>query len=193
VPAEKLHWITLYGEPDSTVAQYACMYDLTLVGKYDAVSGRDNADVHPEQIAMQSGRPVLMVPARPAEGSLHRRAVLAWDGQRAATRALNDAMQLLEADQPVDVISIGDRHVRPPLKGVDVVKALARHDVAATRIRKSEVTDSVGADLLSYCKEVDAGLLVMGAFERSVFREELFGGTTKHVLMHADLPVLISH
>ncbi|MFD2741180.1 universal stress protein [Sulfitobacter aestuarii] len=190
-PRDKVHWITLPGEPDRTVAQYACLYDITVVGRH-VVNDVVDASLHPERIALNSGRPVLVVPPGFDRGTINRPAVLAWDGARAATRALNDAMLILETKQRVDVLSIG-KNVRRPLKGIDVVTTLARHGIEAKRVRRQQSTRSVGEDILAYCDEVDAGLLVMGAFERSAFREELFGGTTKTILKRSRIPVLISH
>lgn len=191
VPANKAHWITIAGAPDGTFAQYACMFDLTLVGQH-GTDDLPEASLHPERVALRSGRPVLVIPTVLEESAIRRRAVLAWDGQRAATRAMNDAMQILETKQAVDVLSIGDE-VRGPLKGIDAVTSLGRHGISANRIRKPGTGRNVGAAILDHCDAVDAGLLVMGAFEHSVFREELFGGTTKFILANATIPVLISH
>ncbi|MDK3073910.1 universal stress protein [Sedimentitalea sp. JM2-8] len=191
VPPDKVHWITLSGEPDTTVAQYACLYDITVVGRHTADDVPD-ASLHPERIALNSGRPVLVVPPGFDKATINRPAVLAWDGARAATRALNDAMLVIETKQRVDVLSVGKK-IRRPLKAIDVVTTLARHGVGAKRVRREQSTRSVGEEILAYCDEVDAGLLVMGAFEHSAFREELFGGTTKTVLANARIPVLISH
>jgi nucleotide-binding universal stress UspA family protein len=191
-PKEQVHWISLAAKPDSAVAQYACMYDITLVGR--EVRGQVEAtNLHPERIALKSGRPVLVVPpGELAAGSMDKPAVLAWDGARAATRALNDAMLILETKQRVDIVSIGPK-IRPPLDGIDVVTALQRHGVNARRIRRKTAARSIGEDILAYCDEVDAGLLVMGAFEHSIFRQELLGGTTMTVLAKSKMPVLISH
>lgn len=192
VPEDKVHWITLSGEPDSTVAQYACLFDITVIGRHTMHDTAD-ASLHPERIALKSGRPVLVVPPEaPHKDAIHRPAVLAWDGARAATRALNDAMLILETKQRVDVLSIGDA-VRAPLDGIDVTTALERHGVDAQRVRRQRSARTVGDDILTYCDQSGAGLLVMGAYEHSAFREELFGGTTVHVLSKARIPVLISH
>lgn len=193
VPDDHLHWISLFGNSDATVAKYARMYDLTLVGRYDAVDGQSHLELHPEGIALKSGRPVLVVPRGHRPERIHETAVVAWDGQRAATRAVTDAMQILETKQRVDVLSIEDGSVRAPLAGIDVAMALSRHGIEVERIRKPQKTGETGPDILAYCEEVDAGLLVMGACEHSAFRERLFGGTTQFILTHARLPVLISH
>ena len=169
VPGDKLHWITLSGEPDQTVAQYACLFDFTIVGQHGP-DGPADVNMHPERIALKSGRPVLVIPKDLHDSSIQRRTVLAWDGRRAATRALNDAMQILETKDEVDIISIGD-DIRPPLKGIDVVTALNRHGVAANRIRRPARSRNPGKDILDYCEEINAGWLVMGRF-----RAERFSG-----------------
>ena len=191
-PKEKVHWITLAATPDSTVAQYACMYDITIVGRHMANEPAETS-LHPERIAMKAGRPVLVVPPSDlAPSFIDKPTVLAWDGARAATRAMNDAMLILETKQRVDVLSVGS-NIRPPLDGIDVVKALGRHGVNAVRVRRDKGARRVGEAILDYCDEIGAGLLVMGAFEHSMFRQELFGGTTMSVLQNAKAPVLISH
>lgn len=189
----RLHWISLFGNSDATVAKYARLYDVTLVGRYDAIEGQAHLELHPEDIALRSGRPVLVVPRDYRRERIHETAVIAWDGQRAATRAVTDAMQILETKQRVDVLSIEDGSVRAPLEGIDVATALARHDIAVQRVRRQPEHRRTGFDILAYCKEVNAGLLVMGAYERSVFRERLLGGTTNDILQNAQIPVLISH
>lgn len=193
VETEHLHWISLFGNSDATVAKYARMYDLTLVGHYDPVEGQPHLELHPEDIALKSGRPVLIVPRGHDPERIHETAVIAWDGQRAATRAVTDAMQILETKQRVDVLSIEDGSIRAPLAGIDVATALARHGVKVTRVRRPHQGGRTGAEILAYCDEVAAGLLVMGAYEHSVFRERLLGGTTQYILNRATLPVLISH
>jgi nucleotide-binding universal stress UspA family protein len=42
-------------------------------------------------------------------------------------------------------------------------------------------------------QELGAGLLVMGGYSHSQWREAVFGGVTQEVLRGADLPVLMAH
>jgi nucleotide-binding universal stress UspA family protein len=51
----------------------------------------------------------------------------------------------------------------------------------------------VGAAVLAAAGDVGAGLLVMGAYGHTRFREWVLGGVTRHVLAHAALPVLLRH
>jgi nucleotide-binding universal stress UspA family protein len=38
-----------------------------------------------------------------------------------------------------------------------------------------------------------ANLLVIGAYSHSRIRQAIFGGTTRHILVYADLPVFMAH
>ena len=75
----------------------------------------------------------------------------------------------------------------------DVARTLAWHDIE-TEVK--EITPdgrSVGRVLLDEAKEVEANLLVMGAYSHSRLREMILGGVTKYVIEHAELPVLLAH
>jgi nucleotide-binding universal stress UspA family protein len=50
-----------------------------------------------------------------------------------------------------------------------------------------------GQALLNKAHEIGADMLVMGAYAHSPLREALLGGVTRHMLSHADLPVLMRH
>ena len=53
-----------------------------------------------------TGRPVLLIPAGAAPGALGRQIVLAWNTSRAATRALNDALPLIERAEKTTLLTI---------------------------------------------------------------------------------------
>ena len=50
-----------------------------------------------------------------------------------------------------------------------------------------------GETLLRTAHQLDADMLVMGAFARHPVRSLILGGVTRHMLAHADLPVLMRH
>jgi nucleotide-binding universal stress UspA family protein len=47
--------------------------------------------------------------------------------------------------------------------------------------------------LLAAAHAVNADMLVMGGYGHSRTREIIFGGFTRRILSHADLPVLMAH
>lgn len=190
---DKIHWISKRGDADSTVAKYARLYDLTIIGRYDAVLGEDQPELHPDMIAMVSGRPVLLVPREFDMSTFNEHAVLAWDGKRAASRALADAMQILETKSLVTIVTVNDGDSEMTLPGNDVETSLKRHGVKTEQVNLERNGKSISQCLLEYLDQAEPKLLVMGAYEHSKFRQSLIGGVTSTVLKKAKVPIIISH
>lgn len=190
---DKTHWITKRGDGDATVAKYARLFDLTIIGRYDAVHGEEQQEMHPDLIAMVSGRPVMLVPREVDMSTFNEHAVLAWDGKRASSRALADAMQVLENESLVTIVTVDDGHSEISLPEIDVETALQRHGVATEKVNLKRDGKSVGYRILEFLEQTQPKLLVMGAYEHSKFRQSIVGGVTSKVLKKAKVPIIISH
>ncbi len=191
VPPDKLHWLALSGQPDDTLAQYLVMYDVAVMGSNAARTDPDT-DLHPERVVLKSGRPLLVIPKDYDPATIEKRVVVAFDGRRASSRVIHDAMLYLETKSHVDIVSSGEA-IFKPANSIGAVDLLSRHGVKADRIRLTGGTRRFGEQLLDYCAQVDAGTLFMGVYEKGIFREEMFGGATSYVLENASIPVMISH
>jgi nucleotide-binding universal stress UspA family protein len=192
VAADRLHWIDCTRGVDSAVAEYARLYDITVLAA-DQPETEAHLLLHPDRVALMSGRPTLVFPATFAAKEINEHAILAWDGGRSAARALTDAMQVLETKRLVTILTIGDSARRSALPGIDIETVLARHGVPTETVALARDGHSIGRQILDFCAASQAGLLVMGAYEHSKFREDLLGGVTHTVTREADLPILISH
>lgn len=149
----------------------------------------------PEYVAINSARPVLVVPYAGHFEAPFKRVLVAWDGSMEATRAVTAAIPLLQKAGKVTlaVFNAGrqpDAHGSEP--GADIALYLARHDIKVEV--SSQVTGiDVGSALLSFAADIDADLLVMGCYGHSRFREIMLGGATRTVLQSMTLPVLMAH
>jgi len=195
VPTDKLHWIDHPGPVQRTVATYARLYDITVLGMHEAAAdyGQSHIEIYPDRIAYDSGRPVILFPANYTGSVFNRRALVAWDGGRAAARALADAMQILETEDHVEIVSIGRAPFDTTLPGIDVGTVLDRHKVKVTLTELPRGRKTIAETLVDHCEATGAGLLVMGAYEHSPLREGLFGGVTHDIALMARIPVLMSH
>ncbi|ODR98669.1 hypothetical protein AUC68_09770 [Methyloceanibacter methanicus] len=149
-----------------------------------------------ERCLFASGRPVLIVPAAPGDLAGGDRIVVAWDGSAEAARAVSDALAFLKAAKRV-VLLAGLREDSRHDTGVSadgMVAHLARHGVKAEAVK---VTMSEGGDvgrlLLSRAKELEADMIVMGAFHHSRWREFILGGVTLTMLEEATIPLFMAH
>ena len=189
---DKIHWISKRGDSDATVARYARFYDLTIIGRCDAVHD-DQPELHPDMVTMMSGRPVMLIPRDFDMSGFNAHAVLAWDGKRASARALADTMQLLDASSKVTIVTVDDGDSNIALPEIDIETTLQRHGMQTEQVHLKRKRKSIGQRLLKYLDEAQPTLLVMGAYEHSKFRQSIFGGVTRRVLKKAGVPILISH
>jgi nucleotide-binding universal stress UspA family protein len=188
-------WRAVEGDVLATVGLHARYADLTVLGQgVDVQDPSGEVAWLPEELVLGVGRPVLIVPRYGTFATVGERVLVAWNGSREATRAVNDALPIMKLATVVTVLSI-DAEGQPSRRvpGADIALHLARHGIRAEVASTSSVELPVGDVLLSFAADCGADLLIMGAYGHSRLREMLLGGATRHVLRHMTLPVLMSH
>jgi nucleotide-binding universal stress UspA family protein len=74
-----------------------------------------------------------------------------------------------------------------------MAQALRANGINAETITLPAGKISAGEVILAKAEEFGCDLIIKGAYTQSRLREMIFGGTTRHVLAHAKLPVLMAH
>lgn len=190
-------WRSGEGEMLDLVTLSARYADLVVVGQHDP---DDEASTIPgdfaELAAVQAGRPVLVVPYAGRFDKRIRRVVIAWNASRESTRAVTDAMPFLRAAEKVTVLVINPKngmngHGEVP--GADLALWLSRHGVKAEATVDPGVTIDIGSYLLSRTADLEADMIVMGAYGHARMREIVFGGVTRTIMTEMTVPILLSH
>lgn len=170
--------------------------DLSVIGQFDPESMAPGVLPYvPETLLLDSPAPVLIVPyAGEFTGEL-RRPLVAWDGSMQASRAVRGALPLLAGAGCADIIvfnpeQAAQAHGDEP--GADLGLYLARHGIEVN-VTERRIDGGTGEALLSAAADVDADLLVMGAYGHTRFREIVLGGVTRTVLQAMTAPVLMAH
>lgn len=176
-----------------TVAALARTRDLCIVPVARPLDGQRAVA---EAVIFGSGRPSLVFRSGGpglAAGPLGL-ALVAWDGSRAAARALADALTFLPSAREVRVLTVVNekREARSGL-GAEVVRHLKMHGVTSVADDVDAAGRRIGPVLEAYAEQHRAELLVMGAFGHSRVREFILGGATQHMLHELPLPIFISH
>ncbi|WP_020205257.1 universal stress protein [Cupriavidus sp. WS] len=188
-------WRAVQGDPLMMALREVREAGLVVAGQYDP-SDPDSfvATQFLEALVLDSGRPALVVPFAGTFEVPGTRAVLAWNGSREAARALHDAIPLLAGGQ-ARVFCAQGAPARPDASAPGhAVAALRHHGIDADTEQCPEGTDTViGELLLSRAAELNADLIVMGAYGRGRLRELVLGGVTRTMLSSMTLPVLMSH
>lgn len=187
--ADRTEFLKISGEEDIALGELSRTFDLIVTGVPDQDISVEHLTAHPDMIALQSGRPVLVVPDDYFKDGLADHALVAWDGKRSAARAIGDAMSILEEKAKVSVVCVGKT---APENTDWLMKNLAHHGINADLIVRAK-HQSVGQTVLDASREIGAQLIVMGAYEHSKFSHDLFGGATTDVIAESHIPVFMSH
>jgi nucleotide-binding universal stress UspA family protein len=190
-----------FAEPHRDTASHTLMThvrsaDLVVVSQSDATWDDSLLMEFPEELLLQSGRPVLFVPNAGSYETVGSRVLVAWNERREAARAVFDALPMLRKADAVRVMWINpeaDAAGKGDVPTVEIAKALARHgiNVSAAESRGSDL--DVGTELLNQAADWGANLLVMGGYGHHRFRQFVFGGATRQIFEHMTVPILMSH
>jgi nucleotide-binding universal stress UspA family protein len=183
-------------DPITGVIEHGRAADLIVASQSDPdweMSGFFDA---PERLALESGRPVLVVPYAGMFGEIGKRIMVAWSGKRESARAVFDALPLLKAADAVTLLCVVGSDAdgeSGQLPGAEIAASLARQGVNVM-VQKTVADEiGVGDEVLARLADQGSDLLVMGAYGHSRLREMVFGGVTRHILNHMTVPTLMSH
>lgn len=190
--ARQPQWAVIGNDVGPRLMDLSAWHDLIVVQR------PADTHAHPldglEQLLMGTGLPCLILPPVCAPCGVFERVVLAWDGSRPAARAIRTALPLVMAAR--DVLLLDGTRPTAHATGVprfDPRAFLTRHGVEITHRRMQASSAEAGAVLLKKARAFKADLLVMGAYGHTPLRERLFGGATRHVLMHGAVATLLYH
>lgn len=146
--------------------------------------------------AMFEGQvPVVVCPDGVDTPSAPKRIVVAWNESAEALRAVRAALPVLKQADIVHVVVID-----PPQHGPNrsdpggmLSQFLVRHGVKAEIDVLSKTLPRISDVLMRHAVDVNAEMIVMGAYGHSRFREAILGGATRNMLEQANITVFMAH
>jgi nucleotide-binding universal stress UspA family protein len=150
--------------------------------------------VNPNDLVMQVGRPLLVVPETCNWLDL-RSVLVAWKDTTEARRAISAALPLLRKSTDVTIVEIvedeADR-AAAPRRVEDVAAWLSRHGVRAS-YQVPEHGGDAATQLERVASDVGAGVVVAGAYGHSRLSEWILGGVTRRLVNPVQRCSLLSH
>jgi len=190
-------WQIEHGAADQLVAEAVfCAHYVDLVVVTQPVAG--NRRLPPnlvDKLILSGGRPVLVVPAAGRVVTIGNRTLIGWRSGKEAARAVQSSLPFLTDAEHVVVASVGGPMggIQSGTPKVDIIDHLRAHGlpVAGERIHIEDL--GVMDALLSRAYDLDCDLLVMGGHAgRALSFSGKAGAGTRHILLHAGLPVLFA-
>lgn len=192
--AVAVEWRCAEDFPTRFTIQQSRAADIVVVGGEGGEALADPfTDANPNDLVMQLGRPVLVVPDSCNWLDL-RSVLIAWKDTPEARRAIVDAMPILRQAKDVAVVEIIEEEPDrlAALSGIrDIVVWLSRHGVVASEHVPAE-KGNAAEQIERIASELGAGLIVAGAYGHSRLREWAFGGVTRRLLNPSDRCSLLS-
>ena len=187
--------VSQLGALTDVVASRARYSDLVVLPRpYGKTRGVEDEAVT-EAALFEGMAPVLIVPSEGMKPGDPKRIVVAWNQSRESMVAARRAMPFLRRAETVQIVVID-----PPPHGPErsdpgglLCQLLVRHGIRAEVVVLARTLPRVSDVLTQHMRDVDAGLLVMGAYGHSRFREAILGGATRDMLEHAEVPVFLAH
>jgi len=144
-----------------------------------------------EAVLLETGRPVFLAAKAPPKGFLDKVAV-GWDGSQTCAHALTAALPCLKKAKTIELLMIAHSG-RVAVDCAEAREYLRLHGLSCTE-RTVEARDrTTGETILNAAAEAKAGMLVLGGYGHSRFREMFVGGVTRYVVGHADMPLFLVH
>lgn len=193
----KSHWSNTHSNSafvSRAVVEHTHYADLAIINQAEAEHDVAQENGIPAELILEGGRPVLIVPKSGDLGEFGHDVLVAWNGSREAARAVYDALPFLTHARKVEVFELSDEDRRGEhLSAADLVNSLKHHGVKASDASEPLDNYDVGAYFLDRAEKQNFDMLVMGGYGHSRLTEFVLGGATRHVLMEATIPVLMSH
>jgi len=186
--------LEVVGRPAESILAEMDRRDLTVIGRDANFRFQTESDdtATREAILHRATRPVLIVPEG-TTGPLGKEIVVAYDGSRAAKRAMTSfAATGLARSRNVYVASVEDSGEQAWMMATAGVKILADLNVAAEPRNIVSAHSSVEA-LASFSRKLGAGLIVMGAFAHNRIAHLFHGSVTRGLVESTPIPLYLQH
>lgn len=178
---------------EQTILHHAMFCDATVFAN-GSVLERDLKTRAFNGALLESGTPVLILSKDATQLPDVKTIMYAWNGEPQSAKAIRQSLTWINGKAKAHVVLVDpDENILGPNPGDNMAAYLARQGLEVVVDRLPGGRREVSDVLAQHAVDVNADLLVMGAYGHSRLREWLLGGTTRSILQQAQLPVLMSH
>jgi nucleotide-binding universal stress UspA family protein len=188
--AKLVEYKEVLGGEEEEVVRASRTADLLVMARPSNLDGHDAFHA----AVFLSRKSLLLAPAdwtADAGSRIERHILVAWKQSGQASRAVDGAVPWLRMADKVTVLTVEKegQHVDP----TRLLESLSREGIKAERISAEPIDGRTSARILATADEIDASLIVMGAYRFGSLVEWALGATTQRTLVQAKLPLMLAH
>jgi nucleotide-binding universal stress UspA family protein len=173
-------WLNHIANNVNFIGSYSRVFDVTVMKRPD------------EAGLFESGRPILLAPPSSPK-QLATNVMIAWNRSTEQARATALALPLLHKADRITVLTVREGAEVPGPSAEQLIQYLNRNGIVAELMTVELEGKSRGEAILATASSLNCDLLIKGAYTQSRLRQIIFGGTTRHIMKNAALPVLFAN
>lgn len=144
-----------------------------------------------DQVSLESGRPVLILPPPRTDMSIGNIVLVGWNESRESARAIHDALPILAEAEKVYVLTVLKPGDPEPISDIALLEHLREQGVTAELVRRHG--EEPANELASEARRTGADILVIGLRRRVCSGELKLGDVSERFSRTGSLPVFCSH
>jgi Universal stress protein UspA and related nucleotide-binding proteins len=122
---------------------------------------------------------------------IERHILVAWKQCGQALRAVDGALPWLRVADKVTVLTVEKEGQR--VNPTRLLESLSREGIEAEHVSAAPIDGRTSARILATADEIDASLIVMGAYRFGSLIEWALGATTQRTIAQAKIPLMLAH
>ena len=184
----KYKWLSEELENQKYLGDLSRVYNVVIISRpYQELQSASLSSI--QTILFDGGRPVMLIPMN-KQIDIGREVVISWNCTTESSRAVFAALPILKQANNVTILTV-EKVITDGPTGDQVSELLASHGIDAKPVTISGDEKKIGEAILDFSESVNADLIVKGAYTQSRLREIIFGGATRHLMLHSEIPIYL--
>ena len=184
----KYKWLSEELESQKYLGDLSRVYNVVIISRpYQELQSASLSSI--QTTLFDGGRPVMLIPMN-KQIDIGKKVVISWNCTTESSRAVFAALPILKQASDVTILTV-EKVITDGPSGEQVSELLASHGIDAKPVTISGDEKKIGDSILDFSQSVDADLIVKGAYTQSRLREIIFGGATRHLMLHSEIPIYL--
>ena len=184
----KYKWLSEELENQKYLGDLSRVYNVVIISRpYQELQSASLSSI--QTTLFDGGRPVMLIPMN-KQIDIGKKVVISWNCTTESSRAVFAALPILKQASDVTILTV-EKVITDGPSGEQVSELLASHGIDAKPVTISGDEKKIGDSILDFSQSVDADLIVKCAYTQSRLREIIFGGATRHLMLHSEIPIYL--
>jgi len=184
----KYKWLSDELQNQKYLGDLSRVYNVVIISRpYQELQSASLSSI--QTILFDGGRPVMLIPMN-KQIDIGKEVVISWNCTTESSRAVFASLPILKKANNVTILTV-EKVISDGPTGEQVGELLSSHGIQSKAVTLSGDEKKIGEIILEYSQSVNADLIVKGAYTQSRLREIIFGGATRHLMLHSEIPIYL--